>query len=72
VKGPPVSVQAELTTREYDRIIKLPTGKGESIKHTVQQLIVELKANTIRTLDRFTASGQQSDAAERTVDEVPY
>lgn len=35
-------------------------------------LAVELKADTIRTLDRSTASGQQSDAAEPPVDEVPY
>jgi single-strand DNA-binding protein len=71
VKGAHVFVQGELTTREYDRTIKVPTAKGKSIEHTIQQLVVELKADTIRTLDRSTASGQQSDAAEPAVDEVP-
>jgi single-strand DNA-binding protein len=71
VKGAHVFVQGELTTREYDRTIKVSTGKGKSIEHTIQQLAVELKADTIRTLDRSTASGQQSDAAEPPVDEVP-
>jgi single-strand DNA-binding protein len=52
VKGAHVFVQGELTTREYDRTIKVSTGKGKSIEHVIQQLVVELKADTIRTLDR--------------------
>ncbi len=63
-KGAHVFVQGELTTREYDRTIKVPTGKGNSIKHTIQQTSVELKADTIRMLDRSSCSGEQTDAAE--------
>src|SRR6476661_1168932 len=55
VKGAHVFVQGELTTREYDRTIKVSTGKGENIEHVIQQLVVELKADTIRTLDRSTS-----------------
>jgi len=64
VKGAHVFVQGELTTREYDRLIKVPTAKGKSIEHTIQQLVVELKADTIRILDRSNFKGEQSDAAE--------
>ena len=72
VKGAHVFVQGELTTREYDRTIKVPAGNGKTIDHTVPQLVVELKADTIRILDRSTAIGEQSDAAEPPIDEVPY
>ena len=61
VKGAHVFVQGELTTREYDRTINIPTGKGKSVEHTVQQLVVELRADTIRILDRSNV--EQSDAA---------
>lgn len=71
-KGAHVFVQGELTTREYDRLIKIPTAKGKNIEHVIQQLIVELKADTIRTLDRSTSNSEQSDAAEPRVDEAPY
>jgi single-stranded DNA-binding protein len=71
-KGAHVFVQGELTTREYDRLIKVPNGKGKNIEHVIQQLVIELKADTIRTLDRSTANGAQSDATEPSVDEVPY
>jgi single-strand DNA-binding protein len=64
VKGAHVFVQGELTTREYPRTIKISSGKGKSIEHTIQQLVVELKADTIRTLDRSSSNGEQSDAAE--------
>ncbi len=71
VKGAHVFVQGELTTREYDRTINVPTGKGKSIEHTTQQLVVELGADTIRTLHRSAVNGPQSDAAEPLTDEVP-
>jgi len=70
VKGAHVFVQGELTTREYDRLIKVPTAKGKSIEHVIQQLVVELKAETIRTLDRSPSNGEQSDTAEPYADEV--
>jgi single-strand DNA-binding protein len=62
IKGAHVFVQGELTTREYDRTIKVANGKGKTIEHTVQQLAVELKADTIRLLDRSGASGEQTEA----------
>jgi hypothetical protein len=46
VKGAHVFAQGQLTTHEYDRTIKVPAGNGKSIEHTIQQTIVELKANT--------------------------
>jgi single-strand DNA-binding protein len=63
VKGAHVFVQGGLTTREYNRTIKVPSGKGKSIEHTIQQTVVELKADTIRMLDRSNG-GEHSDAAE--------
>jgi single-strand DNA-binding protein len=71
-KGAHVFVQGELTTREYDRTIKIPLGKGKMVEHTIPQLVVELKADTIRILDRSSATNDQSDAAEPPIDEVPY
>ena len=51
VKGTHVFVQGELTTREYDRTVSVPSGK-KSVERVIQQLAVELKADTIRILDR--------------------
>ena len=63
VKGTHVFVRGELNTREYDRTIKIPNGK-KTIEHVVSQLVVELKADTIRILDRSSSS----DAAEPPVE----
>ena len=68
VKGAHVFVQGELTTREYDRTIKVSTGKGKSIEHTIQQTIVELKADTIRMLDRAGSNGEQDDVPEPAIE----
>ena len=65
-KGTHVFVQGELTTREYDRTIQVPNGKT-TIQHVIQQLVVELKADTIRVLDR--SGGAETAAASQ--DEVP-
>jgi single-strand DNA-binding protein len=54
-------VQGELVTREYDRMIKVPNGK-KTIEHTIKQLVVELKADTIRILDRPKSNGDTTDA----------
>ena len=62
LKGSHVFVQGELSTREYDRTITIPNGK-KSIEHVIQQLAVELKADTIRVLDR-NASPEPSEAAQ--------
>ena len=72
VKGAHVFVQGELTTREYDRTIKVPAAKGKAIEHTIPQLVVELKADTIRMLDRSNATDERSDDAEPPIEEVPY
>ena len=55
-KGAHVFVQGELATREYDRTIQVPAGK-KTIEYVIQQLAIELKADTIRLLDRTTNSG---------------
>ena len=65
-KGTHVFVQGELTTREYDRTIQVPNGK-KTIEHVIQQLVVELKADTIRVLDRSAVA--EMPAASQ--DEVP-
>lgn len=67
VKGAHVFVQGELTTREYDRTITVPAGK-KSVEHVIQQLAVELKADTIRLLDR-SANSDTTAAAEPAADE---
>ena len=70
-KGVHVFVQGELTTREYDRTIHIPNGK-KSVEHVIQQLVVELKADTIRVLTR-NGNSEQSDAAEPPLTEAdPY
>jgi len=67
-KAPHVFVQGELTTREYDRTIQVPSGK-KTIEHVIQQLAVELKADSIRILDR--ASNSDAREAASTDDDVP-
>ena len=66
-KGTHVFVQGELTTREYERTITVPHGK-KSIEHVIQQLVVELKADTIRILDR-AGIAQLGEATEQPTDE---
>ena len=61
-KGAHVFVQGELNTREYDRTIKVPNGK-KTIEHSIRQLVVELRADTIRLLDRASAVDQPADAS---------
>ena len=68
-KGAHVFVQGELTTREYDRTVQVPNGK-KTIEHVIQQLAVELKADTIRLLERASNSGA-NEAAAATADDVP-
>ena len=69
VKGAHVFVQDELNTREYDRTIKIPNGKGKTIEHVIQQLIVEIKADIVRMLDRSGSNSEQRDAAEPPAEE---
>ena len=70
VKGAHVFVQGELSTREYERTLAVPNGK-KSIEHVIQQLAVELKADTIRIFDR-TGSSEPSEATQTvTEDDVP-
>jgi hypothetical protein len=65
-----VFVQGELTTREYDRAIQVPSGK-KTIEHVIQQLAVELKADTIRLLDRSSSAEQTDESATTGHAEVP-
>ena len=65
VKGSLVFVQGELTTHEYDRKIKVGSGKN-AIDHTIKQLVVELKAETIRFLDRSSNTDRDTTEAETT------
>lgn len=68
-KGAHVFVQGELTTREYDRTIQVPSGK-KTVDHVIQQLAVELKADTIRLLDR-TSNSAASEVTGASDDDVP-
>jgi single-strand DNA-binding protein len=70
VKGAHVFVQGELTTREYDRTITVPTGK-KSVEHVIQQIAVELKADMIRILDRNVTSAASESVAPIAEDDVP-
>jgi single-strand DNA-binding protein len=51
--------------------LKFLPGRTKTVEHTVPQLVVELRAETIGTLDHSAGNDQQSDAAEPTIDEVP-
>jgi len=62
VKGALVFVQGQLTTHEYDRTIKVPAGGKKIIEHVMKQLVVEIKAETIRVLDR--SANTDHEAAE--------
>ena len=70
VKGTHVFVQGELTTREYDRTVSVPSGK-KSVERVIQQLAVELKADTIRILDRKPNSESNDATEELAEDDVP-
>ncbi|MGC2660727.1 MAG: single-stranded DNA-binding protein [Bryobacteraceae bacterium] len=61
-KGTLVFVQGELATREYERTISVPV---------IQQLAVELKADTIRILDRSGNSDPSELTEAAAEDEVP-
>lgn len=70
VKGAHVFMQGELSTREYDRTIAIPNDK-KSIEHVIQQLAVELKADTIRILGR-TGNSEPSEVTQPvTEDDAP-
>jgi len=60
--------QGELTSREYHRTITASAGK-KSVEHVIQQFAVEVKADTVRVLDR-TGSGKPGEPAQTTIDEA--
>ena len=70
LKGAHVFVQGELTTREYGRTITVPSGK-KSVEHVIQQIAVELRADTIRILDRVGNSEPSEATQPVTEDEAP-
>ena len=69
VKGAQVFVQGQLTTHEYDRTHKVPAGGKKVIEYVIKQLVVEIKADTIRVLDRSV--NPDNDAAEPEPTEAP-
>ena len=56
-------------TREYDRTIAVPNGK-KSIEQVIQQIAVELKADTIRILDRAGSSQPGESTQQPANDDV--
>jgi single-strand DNA-binding protein len=71
VKGAHVFVQGELATCEYDRTITIRKDK-ETIEHAIPQLVVELRADSIRILDRRNSGADHLGiAASSTDQEVP-
>jgi single-strand DNA-binding protein len=67
--GTPV-IKFSVATREYDRTIQVPSDK-KTIEHVIPQLVVELKADTVRLLDR-SISAEPTGASELSNhDEVP-
>ena len=66
VKGAQVFVQGQLTTHNYDRTIKVPAGNGKVIEHVVKQLVVEVKADTIRIPDRSANTDNEEVEPEST------
>jgi single-strand DNA-binding protein len=69
-KGAHVFVQGELTTREYERTIQVPNGK-KTIEHAIQQLVVELKAETVRLLDRSSETQPETTSEAPDQNEAP-
>jgi single-strand DNA-binding protein len=63
-------VQGELNTREYDRTIAVRSGK-KTIEHSVRQLVVELRADTIRLLDPPSNGHQNQSTDVALAEEVP-
>ena len=61
VKGAYVLVQGEHITRQYDKTIQIANGKKKS-EQVIKATAVELKADTIKLLDR--ASSTSDDSAE--------
>ena len=52
LSGAHVLVQGELTSRDYDRTIQVKAPNGKPFDHAIKQTVIELKADTIRILDR--------------------
>jgi hypothetical protein len=42
----------------------VPVDKGKSVERVIQQLVVKLRAETIRILDRSTFGSEQSNATK--------
>jgi hypothetical protein len=47
----------------------VPAGNGKTIEHVIKQLVVEVKADTIRVLDR--SANTDHEAAEPEATEAP-
>ncbi len=69
-KGTLGFVQGELTTRAYDRAIRVPNGK-KSIDHVIQQLASSSKLTPFASLDYSVNSDHGDVAAAATEEEIP-
>jgi single-strand DNA-binding protein len=69
-KGAHVFVQGELTTREYELTIQVSSGK-KTIEHVIQLLVVELKAETVRLLDRASETQPETPSEAPDQNEAP-
>jgi single-strand DNA-binding protein len=63
VKGAYVLVQGEHFTRTYDKTIQVTVNK-KTVDHTITALAVELKADTVKLLDRYNASDEDQSEQE--------
>ena len=57
-------VQGEHQTRQYDKTIQIPNGKKKS-EQVIKATAVELKADTIKLLDRASNASAYSGEGER-------
>ena len=67
-KGSHVFVQGELTTREYEQTMEVPNGK-KHITTTVKRMAVEIKADTVKLLDRNTNAAVEVGSDEHLPEE---
>jgi len=71
LSGTHVLVQGELTMREYDRAIQVKAPNGKPFDHVIKQSVFELKADTIRILDRKRDAGEPQTVEQDEPQTVP-
>jgi single-strand DNA-binding protein len=63
IKGAYVLVQGELLTRSYEKTIQVTVGK-KTVDQTIKALAVELKADTIKLLDRSSSNSTEEQPSD--------